>query len=76
MKLPLLLLLLSAPALAAIRPAYVLRIEGADAFVDLGRADTTQPGERLRVYRVVEARHPATGKVLRDRFLLGEVVVL
>ncbi len=74
MKLPLLLLLLSAPALAA--PAYVLRIEGADAFVDLGRSDATQPGERLRVYRVVEARHPATGKVLRDRFLLGEVVVL
>ncbi|MCY1078478.1 hypothetical protein [Archangium lansingense] len=76
MKLPLLLLLLSAPALAAIRPAYVLRIEGADAFVDLGRADTTQPGERLRVYRIIEARHPATGKVLRDRFLLGEVTVL
>jgi hypothetical protein len=76
MKLPLLLLLLSAPALAAPAPAYVLRIEGADAFVDLGRADTAQPGERLRVYRVIEARHPATGKVLRDRFLLGEAVVL
>ncbi|HYO70651.1 MAG TPA: hypothetical protein VEU33_31690, partial [Archangium sp.] len=77
MKLPLLLLLLlSAPALAAPRPAYVLRIEGADAFVDLGRTDTAQPGERLRVYRVIEARHPATGKVLRDRFLLGEATVL
>lgn len=76
MRLPLLLLLLSVPALAATRPAYVLRIEGPDAFVDLGRADATQPGERLRVYRVVEARHPATGKVMRDRFLLGEVEVL
>ncbi|WP_257450338.1 hypothetical protein [Archangium lipolyticum] len=77
MRLPfLLLLLLSAPALAATRPAYVLRIEGADAFVDLGRADATRSGERLRVYRVVEARHPATGKVMRDRFLLGEVEVL
>jgi hypothetical protein len=77
MKLPLLLLLLlSAPALAAPRAAFVLRIEGADAFVDLGRADTAQPGERLRVYRVIEARHPATGKVLRDRFLLGEATVL
>lgn len=76
MRLPLLLLLLSAPALAAMRPAYVLRIEGPDAFVDLGRADAAQPGERLRVYRVIEARHPATGKVMRDRFLLGEVEVL
>jgi hypothetical protein len=72
----LLLLLLAAPALAATRPAYVLRIEGADAFVDLGRADAAEPGERLRVYRVVEARHPTTGKVIRDRFLLGEVEVL
>ncbi|MFL5353175.1 hypothetical protein [Archangium sp.] len=76
MRLPLLLLLLSVPALAATRPAYVLRIEGPDAFVDLGRADAAQPGERLRVYRVVEARHPATGKVMRDRFFLGEVEVL
>jgi hypothetical protein len=70
-----LLLLLSTPVLAA-RPAAVLRIEGADAFVDLGRAEASRPGERLRVYRVIEARHPATGKVLRDRFLLGEAEVL
>jgi hypothetical protein len=72
----LLLLLLAAPAFAATRPAYVLRIEGADAFVDLGRADAAEPGERLRVYRVVEVRHPTTGKMIRDRFLLGEVEVL
>jgi hypothetical protein len=72
----LLLLLLAVPALAAARPAYVLRIEGGDAFVDLGRADAAEPGERLRVYRVIEARHPTTGKVVRDRFLLGEVEVL
>ncbi|WP_224243253.1 hypothetical protein [Hyalangium gracile] len=72
----LLLPLLALPALAAPRQAYVLRIEGADAFVDLGRADAAAPGTRLRVYRVIEARHPATGKVLRDRFLLGEAEVL
>ena len=77
MRLLLLLsLLLSVPALAAPRPAYVLRIEGADAFVDYGRADAAESGARLRVYRVIEARHPVTGKVLRDRFLLGEVTVL
>ena len=77
MRLLLVLLLLSSQAaLAATRPAYVLRIEGSDAFVDLGRADNAEPGERLRIYRVVEARHPATGKVMRDRFLLGEVEVL
>jgi hypothetical protein len=76
MRLLLVLLLLSSQALAATRPAYILRIEGSDAFVDLGRADNAEPGERLRIYRVVEARHPATGKVMRDRFLLGEVEVL
>jgi hypothetical protein len=72
----LLLLLLAAPVLAAPRQAYVLRIEGSDAFVDIGRADAATPGAKLRVYRVIEARHPATGKVLRDRFLLGEAEVL
>jgi len=72
----LLLLLLAAPVLAAPRQAYVLRIEGSDAFVDIGRADAAAPGAKLRVYRVIEARHPATGKVLRDRFLLGEAEVL
>jgi len=72
----LLLLLLAAPVLAAPRQAYVLRIEGSDAFVDIGRADAAAPGARLRVYRVIEARHPATGKVLRDRFLLGEAEIL
>lgn len=71
-----LLLLLCAPALASAAPAYVLRIEGADAFVDLGRAQSAYPGARLRVYRVVEVRHPLTGKALKDRFLLGEVEVV
>jgi hypothetical protein len=72
----LLLLLLAAPVLAAPRQAYVLRIEGSDAFVDIGRAEAAAPGAKLRVYRVIEARHPTTGKVLRDRFLLGEAEVL
>jgi hypothetical protein len=72
----LLLLLLATPVLAASRQAYVLRIEGSDAFVDIGRADAAAPGVKLRVYRVIEARHPTTGKVLRDRFVLGEAEVL
>jgi hypothetical protein len=71
----LLLLLLATPALAAPKQAYILRIEGSDAFVDIGRADEAAPGTKLRVYRVIEARHPATGKVLRDRFFLGELEV-
>jgi hypothetical protein len=75
MRLLLLLLLLAMPALAAPRQAYILRIEGSDAFADLGRADAAAPGAKLRVFRVIEARHPATGKVLRDRFFLGELEV-
>lgn len=72
----LVLLLLAVPALAAPRQAYILRIEGTDAFADIGQADAAAPGTRLRVFRVIEARHPVTGKVLRDRFLLGELEVL
>jgi len=68
-------LLLSAETSAQQRIAYVLRIEGADVFVDVGRADGAAPGTRLKVYRNLEARHPVTGKVLKDRFLLGELTV-
>jgi hypothetical protein len=68
-------LFLPVAASAQERLAYVLRIEGADVFVDLGRAEGASPGTRLRVYRTIEARHPATGKVLKDRFLLGELTV-
>lgn len=68
-------LVFSTAALAAPRAAYVLRIEGADVFVDVGRADGAAAGTRLKVYRVIEARHPVTGKALQGRFFLGELPV-
>ncbi|MHB8872259.1 MAG: hypothetical protein ACYC8T_01100 [Myxococcaceae bacterium] len=63
-------------AVAAPRAAFVLRIEGPDVFVDLGRADGVSAGTRLRVYRTIEGTHPLSGKKVRDRFVLGEVQVL
>lgn len=69
-------LFVSGLAAAAPRGAFVLRIEGPDVFVDLGRADGVAAGTRLRVFRTVEGTHPLTGKKVRDRFALGEAQVL
>jgi hypothetical protein len=53
----------------------VLRIEGADFFVDLGSMDGVQAGDPVQVVRIVEVRTPE-GQVLRDRFQVGQAVVV
>ena len=51
----------------------VLRIDGRDVYVDVGRAAGATPGMRLRVMRPVTAMRPGTQQLLEDRFALGEL---
>jgi hypothetical protein len=54
-------------------PAAVLRIDGPDVFVDLGRGSGARPGERVRVSRPVRVFRPGAREPLVDRFAVGEV---
>lgn len=78
--LTLLALLAAAKAVAHPPPAdaggaFILRIEGRDAYFDLGRAAGAQPGDRVRVYRVVTALNPATQRPVQDRFAVTEIEI-
>lgn len=57
------------------RAAFILRIEGRDAFFDLGRAAGAEAGDRVRVFRVVTALNPATQRPVHDRFAVTELEI-
>ena len=52
-------------------PSFIVALEGGDVFVDLGSAGGAASGDEVTVFRVIEARQPGTGKLLRDRFPVG-----
>ena len=53
----------------------ILQIDGDDIVIDLGRARVSE-SQSLTVYRAIDVRHPITHRVLRDRFAIGNVVVV
>lgn len=55
--------------------AHVLRIDGAEAYVDLSVDDHLAKGDAVYLYRIVEVRDPE-GRAVSDRFLLGSAQVL
>src|SRR5688500_9199759 len=55
--------------------AAVVQIEERDVFVDVG-APHARPGLELDVYRGIEVRHPLTKRVLRDRYVIGRLVIV
>jgi len=55
--------------------ATVLHIDGDEIVIDLGRSQLS-PAQTLVVYRTLEVRHPLSRKLLRDRFVIGELQVV
>jgi hypothetical protein len=53
----------------------VLKLDGADIYIDLGVRDGVGPGASLTLLHVIMAKNPVSGKTLRDRFPLGELKV-
>ena len=53
----------------------MLAVSGDDVYVDLGSRDGVGAGARLSLLRVVVARDPVSGQVLRDRFAVGTLTV-
>ena len=76
----LLLAALLSAATAVARPpdpagALVLRIDGRDAYFDLGRTSGAGPGVRVLFFRTVSLLDPRTGGTVRDRFLVTEAEI-
>jgi hypothetical protein len=55
--------------------ATIVRIEGDDVFIDVGRS-ALGTARTLTVYRRVSVRHPLTHKPLVDRFVIGELEIV
>lgn len=60
---------------AARTEGTVVRIDEGLFVVDLGRATGVGTGSTYTVYRPLTVRHPLTGRVLRDRFPIGTIVL-
>lgn len=60
---------------ARARDATVVRIDGDDVYLDVGRG-AVAVGATFEVLRPIETRHPLTHAVLRDRFPIGRLVVV
>lgn len=58
---------------------YVVKLypEGIEGIVvSLGEASGAVPGQKVRIYRAVEVRHPVSGQKMSDRFPLGDVELI
>ena len=55
--------------------ATIVRLEGQDVYLDVGRSALEGAGA-LTVYRRVVVRHPLTRKALEDRFAIGQLQVV
>jgi hypothetical protein len=53
----------------------VLAIQGDDLVVDLGAARGASDHDTLQIWRPIKIKHPVTGRILADRFLLGSLEV-
>jgi hypothetical protein len=64
-----------APRAHAAEQGAILRIEGPDMYVALGRLDGVASGSELLIYKQIAVRDPA-GRRLEEAFLVGKVLVL
>jgi hypothetical protein len=53
--------------------ATIVSIEDGEVVMDVGADHGLQPGKEVALYRTVRAKHPVTGAVVEDRFLVGRV---
>ncbi len=65
----------AAGAPSAPREGTVVRLDQGLFVIDLGRAAGVGTGSTYTVYRPLTVRHPLTGRLLRDRFPIGTVVL-
>lgn len=70
--------LATSPAAAQQAPVIegtVLMLDGGDVVVDVGKARGVVDGDVVELWRPVKVKHPVTGKLLVDRFKIGELKI-
>ena len=55
--------------------ATIVAINAAEVVLDVGAYQGLELGAEVALYRLIRARHPVTGVLLEDRFLVGRVRV-
>ncbi len=62
-----------AAAQSATAEGHVLGLEGEDILIDYGRPSGARDGAIVELWRPVSVKHPVTGEMLSDRFLIGRL---
>lgn len=52
---------------------WVLALDGNDVVIDLGTKAGAALGDTLELWRPIKVKHPVTGKLVTDRFLIGRI---
>ncbi len=52
---------------------WVVALDGADVVIDLGTKAGAVTGDSLELWRPIKVKHPVTGKMVTDKFLIGRV---
>lgn len=53
----------------------VLLLDGGDVVVDLGKARGIGDGDVVELWRPIKVKHPVTGRLITDRFKIGELKI-
>jgi hypothetical protein len=72
------LLVATTPSSAQTTPTLegtVLLLDGGDVVVDLGKARGVGDGDVVELWRPIKVKHPVTGRLITDRFKIGELRV-
>lgn len=64
-----------APAAAGDVMGVVLAIEADELLLDLGEKSGAAGGDTVEIWRPVKLKHPVTGKIFTDRFLIGSLSI-
>src|SRR4029079_5278814 len=56
-----------------LREGRVIAVQGSDVILDLSEAQGLAPAGAVELWRPLKLKHPVTGKVVEDRFRIGQL---
>jgi hypothetical protein len=65
-----------APSATSAVEGRVIEVQGTDLVLDLGASTGLRDGDVVQIWRPLSLRHPVTKRLISDRFLIGELVLV